>query len=218
MAGMLDGTQEFEAGQSSSKRGRFIVIDGVDGCGKSTQAELLRRALGVPAELHLREPGSTLLGEAVREILLSQRFEIGAEVETLLFAASRRQMLDQLVSPALKGGADVVCERFNSSTFAYQAVAGDLDPALVVQLLRDWASQPGPDLVLILDVDVELAASRRGEPGDRIEAKGLEFQRRVALGYRRYAEEFEAARLIDGSGSSAEVHDRILAEVQRVGV
>src|SRR5262245_35412594 len=107
-------------------RGAFIVLDGIDGCGKSTQAELLSRVLASDTGrevVHLREPGSTNLGERLREILLARESELSPEVEALLFVAARRQMLAERVEPALARGAHVVCERFHPSTFAYQ-VAG----------------------------------------------------------------------------------------------
>ena len=86
----------------------------------------------------------------------------------------------------------------------------------VLALLHGWAGDPVPDLVFLLDVDVDEAASRRGAASDRIEAKGLEYQRRVAEGYRRYAERDPVARLVDGSGSEDEVHERLVREVARV--
>ena len=103
----------------------FIVIDGVDGCGKTTQARLLvenlRERTGV-LPLHLREPGSTPLGESLRDLLLSRESTMSPSVEALLLAASRRQMLEQQVLPALAEERHVVCERFHPSTFAYQAL------------------------------------------------------------------------------------------------
>ena len=116
-----------------------MVLDGIDGCGKSTQPRLLVTALeerwdgGV---LHLREPGSTAVGEALRGLLLSRDHDLGAAVETLLFTAARRQMLDEVVEPALAAGRAVICERFHPSTYAYQAVAGGLEPEAVLQLLK----------------------------------------------------------------------------------
>ena len=149
--------------EAKSERGLFLVVDGVDGCGKTTQARRLAAALEVPPHLHLREPGSTVLGERLRSLLLSRELEIEPAVETLLFAAARRQMLDELVAPALARGETVVCERFHPSTYAYQSVAGDLDEDRVLELLHGWAGEPRPDLILLLDVDVDAAAERRGK-------------------------------------------------------
>ncbi len=204
---------------ATDARGRFLVLDGIDGCGKSTQARLLVQGLTVPggeAPLHMREPGSTGAGERIRAILLETGVTLGAASEALLFAAARRQMLDELVRPAVDAGRDVVCERFHASTFAYQAVAGDLDEEEVLALLSTWAGRPSPDLIILLDIDVEEAALRRGAPSDRIEAKGLDFQRRVAQGYRRYAERDSSAVLVDGRGGAEEVHERVLVEVSHV--
>jgi len=196
-----------------------LVLDGIDGCGKSTQARLLATALeerwdgGV---LHLREPGSTAVGEALRSLLLSRDHDLGAGVETLLFTAARRQMLEEVVEPALAAGRAVVCERFHPSTYAYQAVAGGLPADAVLGLLADWAGEPRPDLVLVLDLSVESAGSRRGDPTDRIEDKGLEFQERVAEGYRQYAERVEGVVVLDADGDPDVIAGRVLAEVSRV--
>ena len=195
------------------------MLDGVDGCGKSTQAALLVEALtraNAGAPLHLREPGGTLLGEGLRALLLGRdRGPIDPGVELLLFAASRRQMLREKVAPALEAGRDVVCERFHPSTFAYQAVAGGLDEREVLAVLARWAGEPEPELEIVIDVQPDLAAARRGGPLDRIEDKGLEFQRRVAHGYRRYVELVPATVVVDGRGSSSEVAARIATVVQR---
>ncbi len=124
-----------EAGrQGETGRGRFLVLDGIDGCGKSTQARMLIEQLGAravaearPEPLHLREPGSTALGERLRELLLAGDAEINPGSEVMLFASARRQLLSELVEPALASGRDVVCERFHPATLAYQAHAGELD-------------------------------------------------------------------------------------------
>lgn len=201
----------------------FIVLDGIDGCGKSTQARRLLEHLsaeaareGRPAPVHLREPGTTPVGERLRAVLLDPSLEIGARAEALLFAAARREALDRVVAPALAEGRDVVCDRFHASTFAYQAVAGGAGEDLVLDLLAAWAGDPAPDLEIVLDVDPDAAAARRGGAGDRIEAKGLAFQRRVADGYRRYVARSPRARLLDGSLSIDDVSARVREEVQRV--
>lgn len=201
-----------------SARGLFVVIDGIDGCGKSTQAArlavALERATGRPT-LHLREPGSTRLGERLREILLARELSISPAVETLLFAAARRQMLDERVRPARARRENVVCERFHASTFAYQAVAGGLGEDRVLALLDDFAGEPRPDLVIVLALAPELAASRRGGDRDRIEDQGLAFQRRVADGFRRYAARAERTVVVDARGDVDEVFERVWNEVAR---
>jgi|FLOH01.1.fsa_nt_gi dTMP kinase len=212
-------------GRDVQGRPLFVVIDGVDGCGKSTQARKLVEHLiqhqspstaldSAFAPVHLREPGSTDLGERVRALLLDRALHLEAEVETLLFAAARRQMLDQLVAPALREGRDVVCERFHPSTFAYQAVAGDLDPEAVLELLHSWANQPAPDLIILLDIPIEDAARRRGAATDRIEDKGTEFQLRVAEGYRIYAKQNPRVVVIDGARDSEQVAADIATVVE----
>lgn len=201
--------------------GRFIVLDGVDGCGKSTQAKRLVHSLRTKGEVevqHLREPGSTTLGEGLRELLLSRDQDMGPEVESLLFCAARRQMLDLLVRPALEKGQWVVCERFHPSTLAYQGGAGGVPTEVLAQLLESWAGDPEPDLVLILDLDPAAAKQRRGESADRIEDKGQGFQEEVARAMRRYAATHPAAELVQGEGSADEVAERIRAHVDGLQV
>ena len=199
------------------------MLDGIDGCGKSTQAGRLVEALAQEGAepLHLREPGSTVAGERIRELLLGSDVELGPAPEALLFAAARRQMLDEVVRPALARSQDVVCERFHSSTFAYQAVAGELDEEELLALLHAWAGEPRPDLLVILEVDPARAWGRMdGAQGarDRIEARGPAYQERVAAGYRRYAElALEPVSVIDGEGTETEVFERVFAEVRRAG-
>jgi len=203
----------------SNGRGRFVVLDGVDGCGKTTQATRLAARLAAERRsdpLHLREPGSTAIGERIRAVLLDRDFDVRPDVETLLFCAARAQTLAELVQPALDAGRDVVCERLHASTFAYQAIAGELGEERVLGLLEAWAGTPEPDVTLILDVDVDDAAGRRGAPKDRIEAKGLAFQRRVAEGYRRYAELRPATRVLDARGAADDVAELVWKEVRRV--
>lgn len=192
---------------------RFLVFDGVDGAGKSTQAARLAERLCQqdPLPLLLREPGSTALGEALRELLLHRELGLSAGSEALLFAAARRQLLEQKVAPALARGQSVVCDRFHASTFAYQGFGRGGDPGQILALLEAWAGTPAPDIELILWLEPRLAAERRGRPSDRIEALGLEFQERVAEGYRRYAEQNPRAVLIDARGSPEEVEQRVLA-------
>ena len=202
----------------SAQPGRFIVLDGVDGAGKSTQAaRLVARLSSQSAQevVHVREPGSTRLGEAVRALLLERGQSIEVGVEALLFCAARRQMLGERVAPALARGAHVVCERFHGSTLAYQGVAGGLGFERVKALLRDWAGAPEPDLILLLELEPEQAMLRGKALADRIEARGLLFQEQVAAGFALYAAREARARRVDASGSEVTVSERIWSEVER---
>lgn len=191
------------------------MLDGVDGCGKSSQARLLCERLEEAGRrpLHVREPGTTAEGERIRALLLDPACELSPAVETLLFAASRRQSLEREIEPALAQGRDVVCERFHASTFAYQAVAGGLPEEQVLALLHSWAGAPEPELELVLVLDPAEAARRRGADSDRIEARGLEFQRSVARGYERYIELAPRARAVSAEGDAPQVSARIWEEV-----
>ena len=215
------GAESAEPARSerAARRGRFIVLDGIDGCGKTTQARRLVERLaheGGAEPLHLREPGSTPVGEGLRALLLSREHALDPGTEALMLAASRRALLLDLVAPALEQGRDVVCERFHPSTFAYQAEAGGLDGDAVLELLRTWAGRPEPDLVVVIDADPRTAAARRGAATDRIEDKGLSFQERVARGYRRYAERVPGTVVVDGGRSADAVAEEIAREVSRV--
>jgi len=201
-----------------SGRGLFVVLDGVDGCGKSTQARGLARTLEARGRsvLHVREPGSTALGEALRALLLDGREEFDATTEVLLFAAARRHLLVHVIEPALQSGKDVVCERFHASTFAYQGAAGGFGDVRALTFLREFTGVDAPDLEVVLDVDPAAAAARRGADRDRIERRGAAYQARVAAAYRDYVLHVRNARLVDASGSVDEVARRVLAEVDRV--
>lgn len=205
------------AQKTSPLRAGFVVLDGIDGCGKSTQARRLVSALaretGVEP-LHVREPGSTKIGEALRAILLSRAHAaLSPRVETLLFTASRAQTLAELVEPALSSGRIVVCERFHPSTLAYQGVAGAIPEDDVLELLQHWAGFPKPDVEIILALSAEEAARRRAHSSDRIEDKGIEFQRKVARGYARYKELVPATVVIDAARTEDEIARDVLAQV-----
>ncbi|HRV82271.1 MAG TPA: dTMP kinase, partial [Planctomycetota bacterium] len=127
-------------------RPRFLVLDGVDGCGKSTQSERLvkhLKAVTGRGVQHLREPGTTPVGEALRNLLLNADVDLQPEVEVMLFLAARRTLLHDRVEPALARGEWVVCERFHGSTFAYQGIAGGVGGMRTLELCRDLANRSG---------------------------------------------------------------------------
>jgi dTMP kinase len=145
-------------------KGKFIVFDGPDGCGKSTQRELLGRALrdlGL-ATLHCKDPGGTEIGDRVRHVLLDfDLAKMDVRCETLLFMASRAQLVGELVAPALKKGKVVLCDRFISSTCAYQGAAG-YDVEEVLALGRHAVGDTWPDMTFVFDVPVSEGFTRTG--------------------------------------------------------
>lgn len=167
-------------------RGKFLVFDGPDGSGKSTQlARFLSaaRAAGLnPVEV--REPGGTEIGEKIRRALLDHlEQDMTLRCEMLLYMASRAQLVEQFIRPALDRGQLVVADRFVSSTLAYQGAAGGLPIDDIAAAARIACGSTTPDLVVIFDVDENTAAGRLNPLLDRMEAKGIEFHRRVRQGY-----------------------------------
>lgn len=195
----------------------FISFEGIDGCGKSTQARLLADALRAEgrAVVLTREPGGSPGAEEIRRLLVEGAGERwSAETECLLFTAARRDHLERTIRPALAAGQTVVTDRFADSTRVYQGAArGDL--RALVDRMHDLAIGVEPDLTFVIDLDPATALGRgtaRGGAEDRFESLGLDFQRRLAQGFRALAQEFPArVRLIDGSGSEADVAARIRA-------
>ena len=207
-----------------SSRGLFITVEGIDGCGKSTQARLIAAALEAAGHdvLRLREPGGVKISEQIREILLDPaNAEMGDVCELLLYEAARAQLVHQVIRPALAAGKTVVCDRFYDSTTAYQAFADGLDRNMVSQANELAVDGCRPDLTLVFDLPVEDALRRRSgrEAEDRLELKGLEFQERVAAGFRAVAaDESDRVKLIDAGGSIAEVFSGVAAELRSAGL
>lgn len=195
----------------------FISFEGIDGCGKSTQARLLADALRAEgrAVVLTREPGGSPGAEEIRRLLVEGAGERwSAETECLLFTAARRDHLERTIRPALAAGQTVVTDRFADSTRVYQGAArGDL--RALVDRMHDLAIGVEPDLTFVIDLDPATALGRgtaRGGAEDRFESLGLDFQRRLAQGFRALAQEFPArVRLIDGSGVANDVAARIRA-------
>lgn len=207
-----------------SSRGLFITVEGIDGCGKSTQARLIAAALEAAGHdvLRLREPGGVKISEQIRAILLDPaNAEMGDVCELLLYEAARAQLVHQVIRPALAAGKTVVCDRFCDSTTAYQAFADGLDRNMVSQANELAVDGCRPDLTLVFDLPVEDALRRRSgrEAEDRLELKGLEFQERVAAGFRAVAaDEPDRVKLIDAGESIAEVFSGVAAELRLAGL
>lgn len=180
----------------------FVTFEGIDGCGKSTQAILAYRcltSLGYQAKL-LREPGSTLVAEKIRSILLSKRLNISSMTELLLYEASRAELTRREIAPLLSKGVIVLCDRFYDSTTAYQGFGRKLDIKVVKALHRVAVNGVTPDLTLLFDIDLETAFARIGKRRDRLESESKAFFSRVRLGFLEIArKERRRVKVIDAS-------------------
>jgi dTMP kinase len=189
----------------------FVTFEGLDGCGKTTQAVLLADALrgdGVEV-VSTREPGGTPLGEAIRDLVLHGG-HVAPWAEAALYAASRAQHVDGVIRPALERGATVVCDRYIDSSVAYQGVGRGLGLEEVLALNLAVVGGLLPDRTVLVEIDPETAAERVGSSGDRIERDGIALWRRVADAYRTLAERYpERYVVVDGRRSVAEVAEEI---------
>jgi dTMP kinase len=193
--------------------GRFIVFEGGEGCGKSTQAARLAGALDA---VLTREPGGTELGSLVRQVLLDPSTGVvDPRAEALLMAADRAQHVAEVIRPALAAGRHVVSDRFAASSLAYQGFGRGL-PVADVRQVSDWAAAGlWPDLIVLLDVPAEVAAARLGHSLDRFELEDASFHGRVADGFRQLADDDPATwAVIDGAQPVEVVADAVRAAVR----
>lgn len=198
----------------NDQQGLFITIEGIDGCGKSTQTELLCAWLKEKTHAEVTrtfEPGGWSGGKVLRELLLGG-IAVEPRTELLLFLADRSGHLDTEIQPALKRGQWVVCERYTDSTLAYQSWGRGIALTEIEGLLN-WCRFLPPDLTVLLDIDADTASSRlrqRGRP-DRIESAENDFMARVARGYRELAQRYpERIAVVDATQSV----DRVAAAVR----
>jgi len=200
----------------------FITFEGSEGCGKSTQVQMLAthlEILGVPF-LITREPGGTAIGESIRELLqfAPQSAGMTPETELLLFEASRSQLVREVIKPALESGQCVIADRFFDSTTVYQGVARKLDRKIVRQLNASAVADCVPDITFLLDVDLKTAQSRMRQPRrpDRMEQESTEFYEQVREAYRELAaREPNRIVLIDGSRPEDNIEDEIWEIISR---
>ncbi len=198
--------------------GRFVVFDGPDGSGKSTQFRRFAdaaRACGMEV-VEVREPGGTAIGEKIRQVLLDpQNAEMTLRTEMLLYMASRAQLYEQRIAPALAAGALVLADRFVSSTLAYQGTAGGLGEREILAVGEVATGNHWPDLTVIFDVQTEVAMHRLSPLLDRMEQKGAEFHARVRSGYLAQAHRWPGRYLVvDSSVGPDQVTDALMASVR----
>lgn len=199
------------------EKGLFLVFEGIDGAGKSSQllrtkAYLEQRGFDV---VTTREPGGTAISEKIRNLLLDpENSAMKDRCELLLYGASRAQHVAEVIAPALSAGKAVLCDRFSLSTAAYQGYGRGLDLSLLETVNRAAVSGVEPDRTILVDVSVETGAKRvsvsRGEPKDRLEQEEMDFFRRVRQGFLTEAEKDSKIVVVDGEASEEEVFDAIL--------
>jgi dTMP kinase len=197
----------------------FISLDGLDGTGKTTQCRLLAnwlRGRGY-AVTECTDPGSTPVGDVIRELLLGHRHEMTLACEAFLFMASRAQLTAQVIRPALDAGSAVVADRFLLANVVYQGHAGGLDPEQLWAMGRLATGGLEPDLTVVLDLPVEEAAARRTGPADRVESRDRAYHARVREGFLAEARRRpERLCVVRADQPVAVVHESICREVARV--
>lgn len=197
-------------------RGFFLTFEGIEGCGKSTQAARVAAALrdrGFPVVL-TRDPGGTPAGERIRDVLLHTVDHLSERAEAALYAAARAELVAKVVAPALARGEVVVCDRFEDSFVAYQGYARGLGAAAMRELSAWATGDLSPDLTILLDLPVAEAFARVAGQLDRVERESLEFHEKVREGFLAIARE-RADRIvvIDARAPEEAVFERVMAEV-----
>jgi dTMP kinase len=196
-----------------ARRGIFITFEGTEGSGKTTQTELLGGWLSDRDAIVVREPGGTELGEQIRDVLLYRGLEIDAEAEMYLFMASRRQLISEVIEPALASGRVVIADRYHDSTLAYQGGGRGIPTT--------WPPTfPRPDVTFLLEGPVETGLGRHesaGKSKDRMELEAIEFHRRVAEAYDRLATaEPDRFVRLDATGSRDRIHLEVRDHLKRL--
>ena len=201
------------------KKGLFITFEGIDGCGKTTQINLLKNYLannGYKVIL-TREPGAKGLGEKLREILLNYDGEVSSNCESFLFLADRAQHIDTIIKPAIQTGTVVLCDRHTDSTVAYQGYGRNLDLDQIKHLNNIATSGIKPDITFILDIDIETSLIRIGKGRDRMENSGRDFFERVRNGYIEISkQEPERVKLLNGKDTIDNLNKKIIDSVQKI--
>lgn len=194
-------------------RGLFITFEGADGCGKSTQLNLLAEYLTKKGfeVVVTREPGAKGLGEKIREILLNYDDIVSDRCESFLFLADRAQHIDMIVNPAVEAGKIVLCDRHTDSTVAYQGYGRQL-PLDRIKMLNEMAvNGRHPDLTFVFDIDVETSMKRVGDDKDRMESAGKEFHNRVRYGYLEIAkQEPKRVKVLDATKTIDEISKLVI--------
>jgi len=198
------------------RKGLFITFEGIDGCGKTTQARLAARWLKRIGKsvLFIREPGGTTVSERIRRVLLDRRLEIDPYTELLLYEGARAQLTSERIIPALNRNEIVVADRFFDSTTAYQGYGRGLDRTLISHLNRFAGRKISPDITFVFDVDYQTSLLRRRARPDRLEKEKRAFFQRVRKGFKSLAGRRRVV-LLDGRLPVAKLHEEVKTRVKR---
>lgn len=203
---------------------KFVVLDGPDGCGKSTQLKMLAERFEAEGMelITVRDPGTTAAGEAIREIILSGKYgKLNGECELLLFMAARAQMMTESIGPAIQAGKLVLADRFISASCAYQG-AGGVDLKSIIEIGDFAVKAIWPDLTIILDIPPELGfkrinSSKEQADLDAMERRSIDFHQRVRQIFLQIPADYPGpVRIVDADASVQEVHQRIMETLDRV--
>jgi len=203
----------------------FITFEGLDFCGKSTQVQLLEKYLidnGNKVKI-IREPGGTPISEKIRDILLDKKnSEMSIETELILFSASRSQLVNQVIIPALQENYYVISDRFHDSSIAYQAFGRKINLEFVEELQQFVIGKAVPDITFFLDISIDEVIRRKSKVKhvelDRIELSKIDFYRRVRNGYLYTAKKEKRFRMINGELPIEQIHKIIIDEVKKLEV
>ena len=197
--------------------GFFLTLEGGDGVGKSTlQHALNQRIIDVGFEVIMcREPGGTILGEKLREALLgSNKNEVDSLAELLVFLAARTQLSKEIIKPALKRGAVVICDRFTDSSIAYQHYGRGIEKSIIEDLNTIATAGRIPDRTILLDLDPSIGAKRKGQAQDYMEQETIDFHNRVREGYMQLANESpERWLIVDALQNEDMIFDLVWSDV-----
>ena len=201
------------------KKGLFITLEGSDGCGKTTQLNLLKEYLTSKGYeiVVTREPGGKGLGEKLREILLNYDGEVSDRCEAFLYLADRAQNLDTIIKPAINSGKIVLCDRHTDSSVAYQGYGREQNIDNINMLNELAVNGVHPDLTIVFDIDTETSMARVGAEKDRLESAGIEFHKRVRNGYLEIAKKNpQRIKVVDASQTIEDVQRDVIKIVEEV--
>ena len=201
------------------KKGLFITLEGADGCGKTTQLNLLKEYLTSRGYeiVVTREPGGKGLGEKLREILLNYDGEVSDRCEAFLYLADRAQNIDTIIKPAINSGKIVLCDRLTDSSVAYQGYGREQNIDNINMLNELAVNGVHPDLTIVFDIDTETSMARVGAEKDRLESAGIEFHKRVRNGYLEIAKKNpQRIKVVDASQTIEDVQRDVIKIIEEV--